>query len=134
MLSGPMASGRSCEDEGPVEVKEEGRGVEEGPGVEVAPEVGGWRRVRMDVRTGMVSRFAEERAGGRVLVWLEEVVKEGEVAIVGAVAVRLWLSRVVRMEGDLFVGDELNSSLGTIESRLRLKGRSRARCVLDARR
>jgi len=131
-----MASGRSCEDEGPVEVKEEG------PGVEVAPEVGGWRRVRMDVRTGMVSRFAGERAGGRVLVWLEqvdvmevwEVVKEGEVAIVGAVAVRLWLSRVVRMEGDLFVGDELNSSLGTIESRLRLKGRSWARCVLDARR
>lgn len=105
MLSGPMASGRSCEDEGPVEVKEEGRGVEEGPGVEVAREVGGWRRVRMDVRTGMVSRFAGERAGGRVLVWLEEMVKEGEVAIVGAVAVRLRLSRVVRMEGDLFVGD-----------------------------
>lgn len=73
MVSGPLASGRSCEDEGPLEVKEEGRGVVEGPGVDVAADVGGWRRVRMDVRTGMVSRFAGERAGGSVLVWLEEV-------------------------------------------------------------
>lgn len=32
------------------------------------------------------------------------MVKEGDVAIGGAVAVRLWLSEVVRMEGDCSSG------------------------------
>lgn len=62
MLSAPVASGRSCEDEG-CEVNEgvpkEVAGMGEAP--EALEEVGGWTRLRIEVRTGMVSSMAGER-------------------------------------------------------------------------
>lgn len=42
-------------------------GMGEAPGA--FEEVGGWTRVRMEVRTGMVSSMAGERLSERVVCW-----------------------------------------------------------------
>ena len=73
MLSAPVASGRSCDDEG-CDVNEgvpkEVAGMGEAPGA--LEEVGGWTRLRMEVRTGMVSSMAGERLSERVVGWEDD--------------------------------------------------------------
>lgn len=70
MLSAPVASGRSCDDEGwdvNEGVPKEVAGMGEAPGA--LEEVGGWTRLRMEVRTGIVSSMAGERFSERVVGW-----------------------------------------------------------------